>query len=151
MSYAIKWAYIEGAMGPKISARKRALFHNPTNVNFLDPPLSPNASALFFTVEDDKLPDIKLIAPPYIGHVLQECDRILPRLTLLKSYPDVTRQFLGLASHYRRFISGFACIAHPLNKERPLLRVEPRLQDGLRMLKAPILSYLEFRCQQTWP
>ncbi len=37
---------MEGAWTQQISARKRTLFHNPTNVNFLDPPLSFASSSI---------------------------------------------------------------------------------------------------------
>ena len=57
----------------------------------------------------------------YLGHLitpagLKPCER---NLTAVREFPVPTnlkhlRQFLGLTSHYRRFIHNYAKIAHPL-------------------------------------
>lgn len=60
---------------------------------------------------------------PYLGHVVVK-NGIKPSKTeKMKNYPvpkDVNqdRQFLGLASYYWRFVSGFARIASPLHAEK---------------------------------
>ena len=59
----------------------------------------------------------------YLGHVITP-HGISPnpaRLLAVRDYPvpmsvKEVRQFIGLASYYRRFISGFANIAEPLHR-----------------------------------
>ena len=59
---------------------------------------------------------------PYLGHVVSSSG-IRPdpaKIEKVRSYPTPTdstkvRQFSGLASYYRRFISRFAKVAHPLH------------------------------------
>ena len=80
---------------------------------------------------------------------------ILPRFRV-RDYPVPTdvkvRQFLGLASYYRRFIPSFAKIANPLhsltNKEEAY-QWSVKCQEAFDLLKqklilAPVLNYPRF-------
>ena len=95
----------------------------------------------------------------YLGFVISKYG-ISPddtKVDKVKNYPvpkDVTqvRQFLGLASYYRRFISNFARVASPLyalTKKGQEFLWTPRCQESFAHLKsllitAPVLSYPQF-------
>ena len=92
----------------------------------------------------------------YLGHVIAK-GGILPdpaKTQKVKDFPvptDVTklRQFLGLASYYRRFIPGFAKLAHPLHaltKKEVNFYWSCDCQQAFEKLKqlltqAPVLAY----------
>ena len=96
---------------------------------------------------------------PYLGHVIS-ADGIRPDLAKtdkVKSFPvphDVTtlRQFIGLASYYRRFVPGFAKVAAPLHvltKKDVPFNWTPQCERAFCKLKehlvtAPVLAYLHF-------
>ena len=93
---------------------------------------------------------------PYLGHILS-ASGVRPdpaKIETVKSFPtptDITkiRQFLGLASYYRRFIPAFARIAHPLHhltKKDVPFHWDSDCEAAFQRLKeclvtAPILSY----------
>lgn len=62
------------------------------------------------------------------------------------------RQFIGLASYYRRFVGGFAKIAQPLHdltRKGTLFNWSAECEDAFQHLKArlvepPVLAYPEF-------
>ncbi|MCG8624860.1 MAG: hypothetical protein MJE68_23035, partial [Proteobacteria bacterium] len=96
---------------------------------------------------------------PYLGHVIsKEGIRPDPAKTVkVQQFPtpvDVTkvRQFLGLASYYRRFIPGFAQIAaplHALTKKNAVFHWTPECDSAFSKLKEllttpPVLSYPVF-------
>ena len=93
---------------------------------------------------------------PYLGHVIStEGIRPDPSKTdKVKSFPvphDVTtlRQFIGLASYYRKFVPGFAKIAAPLLKKDAPFNWTPACDEAFCKLKgflatAPVLAYPRF-------
>ena len=96
---------------------------------------------------------------PYLGHVVcAEGIKLDPTKTeKVKSFPvpcDVTgvRQFIGLASYYRRFVANFACIASPLHaltKKNAKFEWTTECQTAFDKLKellvsAPVLAYPRF-------
>ena len=96
---------------------------------------------------------------PYLGHVIS-ASGIKPdpsKTAEVEAFPvpsDVTtvRQFIGLASYYRRFIPGFASIAAPLpalTKKNAVFEWTPECQTAFDHLKdllvtAPVLAYPQF-------
>ena len=95
----------------------------------------------------------------YLGHLITpEGLRPNPRLVAaVKEFPvpqnlKQLRQFLGLASYYRRFVAGFSKVAQPLHrltrKDAPF-EWDPRCQDAFDLLmrkltEAPVLAYPSF-------
>ncbi len=95
----------------------------------------------------------------YLGHVVS-ASGIKPdpaKVDKVRSYPTPTdatkvRQFLGLASYYRRFIPAFARIAHPLHaltKKDASFQWTSDCEASFNRLKdclvtAPVLSYPQF-------
>ena len=95
----------------------------------------------------------------YLGHVITSSGLKpnLQRIEVVKEYrppKDVKglRRFLGLVSYYRRFIPGFAKIAHPLHN---LTRKEQKFKWSgecqqafdaliLKLTQAPVLAYPQF-------
>jgi len=78
-------------------------------------------------------------------------------LDAVRNFPTPTnlrqlRQFLGLASHYRRFVSGYAKIAHPLyllTKKGAVFQWTANCEiafESLRskLLSTPVLAYPNF-------
>lgn len=98
----------------------------------------------------------------YLGHVVSK-DGVKPdpsKVRAISSYPEPKsipelRRFLGMASYYRRFISRFSDIAHPLNyltqKGVPFLwndACQAAFSDLKQKLSsAPILTYPDFTRQ----
>ena len=96
---------------------------------------------------------------PYLGHVISK-EGIRPdpaKTEKVHRFPtpvDETkvRQFLGLASYYRRFVPGFAQIAaplHALTKKNAVFHWTPECESAFSKLKellttAPVLSYPVF-------
>ena len=96
---------------------------------------------------------------PYLGYVISK-DGIRPdpaRTDQVKNFPtpkDVTqvRQFIGLASYYRRFIPGFAKVASPLHaltKKGTTFTWSSECEVAFCQLKsllvtAPVLAYPQF-------
>ena len=96
---------------------------------------------------------------PYLGYVISK-DGIRPdpaRTNQVKHFPtpkDVTqvRQFIGLASYYRRFIPGFAKVASPLHaltRKGVTFAWSPECEAAFNQLKsllitAPVLAYPQF-------
>ena len=96
---------------------------------------------------------------PYLGHVVSRSG-ITPdpkKVDKVRNYPIPTnptkvRQFLGLASYYRRFVKDFSKIASPLysltSKESPFqwtLECQRAFESLKRLLAtAPILAYPQF-------
>ena len=95
----------------------------------------------------------------FLGHILsQEGIKPDPEKTAkVRDFPrpvDLTslRQFLGLASYYRRFVPSFASVARPLNalmKKNALFEWSGACEDAFCHLKellvtAPVLSYPKF-------
>ena len=79
------------------------------------------------------------------------------RVSAVKDFPQPSsikevRQFLGLASYYRRFITGFAKLAHPLHsltQKYAIIHWSPDCQLAFESLKhklthAPVLSQPNF-------
>ena len=96
---------------------------------------------------------------PYLGHVVsaQGVKPDLAKTEKVKSFPvplDVTgvRQFIGLASYYRRFVPSFASIASPLHsltKKNSKFSWTAGCQAAFDKLKellvsAPVLAYPRF-------
>ena len=95
----------------------------------------------------------------YLGHVISSSG-ISPdpsKTQKVRDYPEPTdvkkvRQFLGLASYYRRFIPDFAKIANPLHsltKKGKVFQWSVKCQEAFDLLKqklisAPVLSYPKF-------
>ncbi len=96
---------------------------------------------------------------PYLGHVIS-ASGIKPdpsKTAEVKAFPvpsDVTavRQFIGLASYYRRFVPSFASIAAPLRvltKKNAIFNWTSECQTAFDHLKdllvtAPVLAYPRF-------
>ena len=96
---------------------------------------------------------------PYLGHVIS-AEGIRPdpaKTDKVKCFPvphDVTtlRQFIGLASYYRRFVPGFAKVAaplHALTKKDVSFNWTPQCDEAFSKLKnllvtAPVLAYPHF-------
>ena len=96
---------------------------------------------------------------PFLGHIISQRG-IQPdpaKISKVKDFPVPTdvnkvRQFLGLASYYRRFIPGFAKTANPLHaltKKNVQFQWTTKCQDAFDKLKqllttAPVLSYPQF-------
>ena len=92
----------------------------------------------------------------YLGHILTP-EGLKPNpatVSAVKEFPQPTnlkevRQFLGLSSFYRRFISGFAAVAQPLHqltRKGVHFRWSPECQRAFETLKelltsAPVLGY----------
>lgn len=101
----------------------------------------------------------------FLGHVVST-KGIQPDPTKtekMKSYPRPTtamevRRFLGLASYYRRFVSGFATIAAPLRnliKKDVVFHWDEKTEDSFNQLKqallsAPLLVYPRFGPDSTF-
>ena len=97
---------------------------------------------------------------PYLGHVVTR-EGIHPdpsKTAKIREYPvpkDVSqlRQFLGLASYYRRFICGFSKIAAPLHallRKDVCFQWDDSCQQAFTQLKeclvsAPVLVYPQFK------
>ncbi len=95
----------------------------------------------------------------YLGHLVSE-EGVKPnnnKIVAVKEYPrpksvSELRAVLGLFSYYRRFVKGFAAIAHPLTKltRKNTLwkwgkKQESAFQDlKNRLITAPILSFPDF-------
>ena len=95
----------------------------------------------------------------YLGHLITPSG-IQPnpnRVSAVKDFPQPSsikevRQFLGLASYYRRFIGGFAKLAHPLHslmQKDAVFHWSPDCQTAFESLKhqlttSPVLSYPNF-------
>ena len=95
----------------------------------------------------------------YLGHLLTP-EGIRPnpdRIAAVRNYPTPTsvkgvRQFLGLASYYRRFVKNFARIAQPLHaltQKGPSFYWSPQCEEAFSLLKrnlteSPILVYPDF-------
>ena len=95
----------------------------------------------------------------YLGHILSPTG-LRPNLSRLSAVSDYPRpksvkevcQFLGLTSYYRRFIKGFARIAHPLHGLTQLgvaFSWTSECEQAFQMLKkklveSPILHYPNF-------
>ena len=93
---------------------------------------------------------------PYLGHVIS-ASGIKPdpsKTAEVRAFPvpsDVTgvRQFIGLASYYRRFIPSFSSVAEPLRaltKNNAVFNWTPECQSAFERLKdllvsAPVLAY----------
>ena len=96
---------------------------------------------------------------PYLGHVVTK-QGISPdpaKTRTVREYPPPSdrtqlRQFLGLASYYRRFVPGFAKIASPLHsllKKETTFHWSDNCQEAFEVLKerlitTPVLAYPEF-------
>ena len=95
----------------------------------------------------------------YLGHLLSP-EGIRPnpeRIAAVREYTTPrsvkeVRQFLGLASYYRRFVKGFAKIAQPLHaltqKGAPFVWT-PECQEAFtqlqqRLIESPVLEYPDF-------
>ncbi|KRX27221.1 Retrovirus-related Pol polyprotein from transposon [Trichinella nelsoni] len=100
----------------------------------------------------------------YLGHIISEkgIAKDLSKASSVREWPTPTcvtelRQFLGLASYYRKFVNGFANIAAPLHRlleKRAGWDWSKACQSAFDALKyhltsAPILAYLEFHRQFT--
>uniref|UniRef100_A0A669DMH2 Gypsy retrotransposon integrase-like protein 1 n=1 Tax=Oreochromis niloticus TaxID=8128 RepID=A0A669DMH2_ORENI len=103
----------------------------------------------------------------FLGHVVDKCG-VRPDPDKISAVidwpvPDTIRQvrsFLGLAGYYRRFVSGFAKIARPLNTlltgvpvnkktDRRKVQWSPECQTAFEALKAaltqaPVLAYADY-------
>ena len=95
----------------------------------------------------------------YLGHLLSP-ERIRPnpeRIAAVREYTTPrsvkeVKQFLGLASYYRRFVKGFAKIAQPLHaltqKGAPFVWTpeckEAFTQLQQRLIESPVLEYPDF-------
>ena len=86
----------------------------------------------------------------YLGHLITS-QGISPnpnQVSAIKEFPAPTslkelRQFLGLASYYRRFICSFAEIAHPLHsltQKDALFQWSPECQQAFQQLKDALVS-----------
>jgi hypothetical protein len=94
----------------------------------------------------------------YLGHIVSP-ERIPTdpeKLKAVREWPILKktheiRSFLGLCTYYRRFISGFANIAKPLNKlteQKQSFQWTPEVEGAIQTLKgalcaAPILTYAQ--------
>ena len=101
-------------------------------------------------------------AVPYLGHIVTP-DGVKPdpaKADKVKNYPtpsDVSqvRQFLGLASYYRRFVPEFARIASPLHallKKDAVFNWSSECEDAFGRLKkalvnTPVLAYPQYEDQ----
>ncbi len=95
----------------------------------------------------------------FLGHIVSK-DGIQPdpgKIEAVKAFPQPTdmhtlRQFLGLASYYRRFVPGFAKIAHPLhqllkkNIEWSWTEQCTKAFESLKkyLISPPVLAYPDF-------
>ena len=95
----------------------------------------------------------------YLGHLITP-QGISPnpnQVSAIKEFPTPkslkeVRQFLGLASYYRRFICGFATIAHSLHsltQKDAIFQWSPECQQAFQQLKdalisPPVLAYPNF-------
>lgn len=100
----------------------------------------------------------------FLGHVitprgLKTSERHITAVTEFPVPQSVTevRQFMGLASYYRRFVKGFAQLAQPLHaltRKGATYSWTEACQDAFDELKrrlttAPILAYPSFDCEFT--
>ena len=92
----------------------------------------------------------------YLGHLVTP-QGISPNPARVAAYPTPTsvkemRQFVGIASYYRRFIKGFAKVAQPLHaltQKGAVFKWSVSCQEAFQHLKnllveAPVLSYPDF-------
>ena len=83
--------------------------------------------------------------------------QIMKRVRAVKEFPaphsvKEVRQFVGLASYYRRFVRGFSKIAEPiyaLTKKRAVFQWSADCQSAfeelkIRLVEAPVLSFPDF-------
>ena len=95
----------------------------------------------------------------YLGHLVtpQGISPNPARVAAVKDYPTPTsvkemRQFVGIASYYRRFIKGFAKVAQPLHaltQKGAVFKWSVSCQEAFQHLKnllveAPVLAYPDF-------
>ncbi|KAL5477929.1 hypothetical protein EMCRGX_G024787 [Ephydatia muelleri] len=96
----------------------------------------------------------------YLGHVFSK-EGMTPdseKITVMQKWPTPTnatevRQFLGLASYYRRYVNNFADVAaplHSLTQKAVEFSWDENCQHAFQMLKvaltqAPVLSYPSFK------
>ena len=101
----------------------------------------------------------------YLGHIIST-EGIKPdpaKTRQVENYPHPTdatkvRQFVGLASFYRRFIPNFATVAAPLHyltKKNVVFCWTPECEDAFQKLKkllvtAPVLAYPRFGAGQSF-
>ena len=96
----------------------------------------------------------------YLGHIVSQ-EGVSPdpkKIEAVKNWPQPkstsdVRQFLGLASYYRRFVTGFASVAAPLTRlleKNCIFQWTPAAQHSFSILKhrltsSPVLAFPDFQ------